>query len=390
MSAFSAHNPNLQIVWDASSLKSYQFCPRHYQYANLEGWREPSVHLEFGGFLASALERFQKARLDGKSREDALVVAVRWLLEATYYPGTSCDMGVGCNETGLCYAEYAGHPEKCGRYDTQWGGRYETMWKCEGTETYKNEKGNRAKCPFAFAAFWAPDDPPDICPYCRSNIRTARVYVPDDPKKNRQTLVRSLIWYGLDQPEKLEDGLRPYVFPDGTRAVELSGKLPFPYVNRYGEQYVLSWNLDYVGAFGNENFIVDNKTTSKTLNDKFFQQYAIDTQFDTYDMVGSIAYPTLRIRGTLVDAVQIMAGGTETGRRPYYKTEAQREEHFNDLGYWFKRAEEDAVAGYWPMNKRNCWLCPFSKVCSQDPSMRHGYLEAAFTKQTRWDPTHER
>ena len=28
---------------------------------------------------------------------------------------TSCTMGIGCDETGVCYAEAHGQPERCGR-----------------------------------------------------------------------------------------------------------------------------------------------------------------------------------------------------------------------------------------------------------------------------------
>src|SRR6478609_67884 len=141
--AFSTINPDLQIVWDASSLKSIQFCPRHYQYANLEGWQSPSVDLAFGRLLASALERYQKSRLDGKTKLEATLVAVRWAMEETYTPE---------HEEGHGYHEA-----------TQWGGHYELMWKCKGETKYKNEKGNRAKCPYSFVSAWFPGSGPDFC-----------------------------------------------------------------------------------------------------------------------------------------------------------------------------------------------------------------------------------
>lgn len=378
--AFSDVNPNLQIMWDASSLKNFQFCPRYYQMNNLQGWQAESVDLAFGRYIADGFERFQKARLDGLSIEDALVRVVRWVLEATYFEGEKAD-----DDDGEGYCIDCPQPP-----DTQWGGRYETMWKCEGTEKYKNPKGNRAVCPFAFKQAWFPGDPPDICTECKSGIHVERRYIPDDTAKNRHTLIRALIWYGLSQPEVLEEGYRPYVFPDGTPAVELSGKLPLPITASTGETYMLTWNFDYIGVWGSEHFVTDNKTTRKTLNDQFFQTYSPDTQFDTYDLVGSIAYPDQNVRGVMVDAVQVMVGGVEFGKRPYYKTEAQREEHLADLMIWIKLAEQYAVENYWPMNKRSCWLCPFKRVCSQSPEQREGYLKSNHTKGNRWDPGRER
>lgn len=361
LSAWSEVNPKLQVVWDASSLKSFQFCPRYYEINNMQGWQGSSVDLEFGRFIATGFERFQKARVAGKSRVDALLEVVRQTLEDTW------------NEDG-----------------TQWGGRYEKLWKCEGTTKYKNERGNRAICPNAHKAAWFPGDPPDICVECRSGIRVENRYIPNDSAKNRHTLLRTIIWYGLHQPEDLDEGLRPYVFPDGTVAVELSGKLPLPKKSPHGEQYILAVNLDYIGQYGTELFIVDNKTTKKTLNDAYYNGFSPDTQFDTYDLYASVAFPDLPIKGVMVDAVQIMVGGSEFGLRPYYKTETQREEHLNDLLSWIDEAERAAETGYYKMNKRNCWLCPLKAVCSKPPEQRAGYLRDNFTKGERWDPSHER
>lgn len=358
---FSKIHPKLQLAWDATSLKALQFCPRYYQLQNLDGWQADNVNLEFGRFVADGFELYQKLRLDGLTKEDAIVQVVRQALDATW------------NADG-----------------TQWGGRYEDMWKCEGTEKYKNDKGNRAKCPFAFEAAWFPGDAPNICGSCGSGIRTERRYVPADSKKHRLSLIRALIWYGLDQPEILDEGLKPYVFPNGQKAVELSGRMPLPYKTADNEDYILTWNFDYIGDFGQELFIVDNKTTTKGLNDTYFSQYSPDTQFDTYAMVGSIAFPALKIQGTLVDAVSISVSGVEFGRRPFYKNEAQNEEHLRDLGVWLKIAEAYALMDYWPMNKRSCWLCPFKGVCSQSPKMRPGYLASTFVKHERWDPMRQR
>lgn len=378
MNAFSSSNPNLQIVWDASSLKSLQFCPRHYQYANLEGWQSPSVDLAFGRLLASALERYQKSRLDGKTKLDATLVAVRWAMEETYFERYE-------------HANQGGEIIEIEVEGSQWGGHYETMWKCKGEKPYKNAKGNRAKCPFAFVDAWYPGEAPDFCGSCGSSCHQERRYLPDDAKKNRQSLVRAIIWYAEDQPEELSDGLAPHKFDDGTYAVELSGKLPLPYTTETtGERYVLAYNLDYIGNFGYEQFIVDNKSTTKPLNDKFFNAYSPETQFDTYDMVASLAFPALDVKGVLLDGIQVMVGGVEFGRRPYYKTEAHREEHLEDLGHWLRYAEDLAVRGYWPMNKRSCWLCPFARVCELPPSLRQGFLKSNFVKQPRWNPAAER
>lgn len=374
-SAFSAVNPNLQIAWDASSLKAIQFCPRYYQYQNLEGWQGESVDLLFGRHFATGLERYQKYRLDGFSREDAIVRVVREALADTYHV-------------------HSPECEEC--HDRQDFGRYETMWKCNGDsketigKAYRNPKGNVAKCPFAFEKSWFPGEAPSSCGECGGTIKSERRYISDHRSKHRPGLIRALIWYGLDQPEDLNDGFHPYVFPDGTPAVELSGRLPLPLKAYTGETYLLTYNLDYIGQWGSELFITDNKTTTKTLNTQYFETYSPDTQFDTYALIGTVAFPSLHISGTMVEAVQLLTEGVEIGKHPYYKTEAHHEEHLQDLLVWFKTAEGYAQQGYWPMNKRSCWLCPFKRVCSLDPSQREGYLKSNFTKGERWNPVHER
>lgn len=360
MKAFSEKNPNLQLAWDASSLKSYQFCPRSYQLQNLEGWQTESVDLEFGKRIATGLEMYQKLRLVGKSVADATLEVAKWAMEETWNDGKP------------------------------WGGEYETMWKCEGTEKYKNPKGNRAVCPFAHKRMWFPGGAPALCGSCGSGIRIERRFVAEHTK-NRQSLVRALIWYGLSNPDDLDDGYRPYVFPDGTPAVELSGKLPLPFTTAStGERYVLTWNFDYIGDFGGELWITDNKSTSKTLDAKFESSYAVDTQFDTYDLVGTLMFPELNIQGTMVEGIQVLESGIAIERFVYRKTEAQREEHFRDIELWLQDAERSAVENYWRMNKRNCWLCSFKRVCRLDPKKRQMELEANFTKGPRWDPTAER
>lgn len=370
MTAWSEHNPDLQIAWDASSLKNYQFCPRYYQLTNLEGWRGDSTDLMFGRFVASGLELYHKARLDGSTREEAVIIAIKEIMTETWFEDK--------DEFGSVVQE------------RQWGGHFETMWKCEGTTKYKNQKGNAAKCPFSHKGKWFPGDAPDICVECQSGIRTDRRYIPDSPNKHRISLIRTIIWYGLSQPEDIDDGYRPYVFPDGTKAVELSGRLPLPWKNSYGEQYMLTYNLDHIGQFGTELFIGDNKTTKKTLNDAFFNGYNPDTQFDTYDVIASVAYPDLDMAGVLCEGIQLLVSGVEFGKRIYYKTEEQREEHLNDMHHWFLDAELSAIQGYWRMNKRNCWLCPMSGVCSKPASQRQSILEARFEKQERWDPLQQR
>lgn len=380
----AAFDGDLQIAWDPTSLQNLMFCPRSYQYIHLDGWRGSSVDLDFGGYAASAFEHFWKARAAGQSKEDATISVLQWLTEATWDQ----------------------------KADRPWGGTYENLWRCTGVEKYRNAKGNAAKCPYSHKGSWFPEPAPTTCGECGSPTETVRQYVPGDKLKNRETLIRLVLWYCDDQPDVLERGLHPYVFPDGRLAVELSYTIPLPLrqwelcgteppgnrlptyeVNglaaRTGSNYLLCGHIDYIGVLGEEKWIVDNKTTTKTLNQKFYAGYNPSMQFDTYDLLGTLALPDLDLQGVMIDAAQTLVGGANFGRREYRKTEALREEQLETILFWIKQAEgfaRDYGGKPWPMNKRNCWLCAFKRVCATDPKYRQRELESTFKKGERWNP----
>ena len=76
-----------QFIWNASSLKAWEKCPRYYFYTIIEGWRTrgvKSVHLTFGSHYAHALMRYWQLRAEGMDRMDATIEVVRELLERTW------------------------------------------------------------------------------------------------------------------------------------------------------------------------------------------------------------------------------------------------------------------------------------------------------------------
>lgn len=82
-SPFSTVTPNFQTSWDSTSLGWYKKCPKYYQYTMLGGWisRSKSIHLIFGGWYASGVERYAHAKASGASHHEATVTMVRWVLE---------------------------------------------------------------------------------------------------------------------------------------------------------------------------------------------------------------------------------------------------------------------------------------------------------------------
>lgn len=337
-------------------------CPRYYQYTIIEGWRATSnEHLEFGGYFASSVETFKKALVAGDTKEAATLKALRYAIEATWIK----DKG-------------------------PWSGHYADTWHCTGDEPYRNAKGNRAKCPYAKVGHFTEGVGPETCGVCGSPTVRTRRWVSDYSYKDRPTLVRLVAAYCDDAAGSPAEGPYPYAFPDGRPAVELSFQIPLPYKTPDGEPYLLAGHLDSIMVFGSEHFIADNKTTTKYPDQKYFATYSPNVQVDTYDLAGTVLWPSLNIRGVLIEAAQVLKNGDlRFGIGPQHRSEAQREEFLFELEYWLKQAEQFANFDYWPMNRRSCWNCPFQSICSKPASKRGLFLKSNFIKQ-HWNPLEER
>lgn len=373
-SAFSEKNPLLQLVWDPTSLKALQFCPTYYNYTIRQGYRGGNnVHLEFGAMFASGSETYKRARAQGVSKADATLAALRTVVEASgnYFV-------TGMDDDGLNITEWV-----------PWGGAYMDQWRCSGTKPYKNAKGNKAVCPLAHKGVWQFAELPSVCGHCGSETVKENHWI-ENHKKDRYALVRLMVAYCDEQPETKDGGLFPYTFPDGTAAVELGWRIPLNMVGSTGESFVLAGYFDSIVTYGDEVFIADNKTTTKALTKAYFAGYQPDQQVDTYDLAASILYPTLNVRGVLIEAAQIVAGGgVNLSVQPFYRTEPLREETLEDIERWIDLADEYAQKGEYPMAKGNCWLCVFKSICSLEPGARKRFLEANY-EQRPWNPLKER
>lgn len=347
---FDPASPKLQTAWDSVSLGAIMKCPRYYQYTILENIAIEKVDLEFGKLAATGFETYKKDRLFGLTKMEAIHHVIDQTLKATW-------------------------PDPFGEWVE--------AWHCDGTEPYKNGKGNRAVCPHAHKGAFELGPGPLACGLCGSGTTTSFQYVPNHVKKHRVSLLRVLTWWMLDQPEDFEDGIHPYTFPDGTAAVELSFTLPLPRKTASGTQFTLSGHLDDISEMGLEHFIDDNKTTGTTLS-KAIAGYSPHYQIDTYDLVGSILWPDL-IDGVMLDVSSLLTDGVKYGRQILRKNEELREEHLETIDYYLERAEEFARKGQWPMNKAACWNCPFAEICSMSPSQRQRVLNT-LPHREQWNP----
>lgn len=75
-----------QYAWDSTSIKLAQECLRKYKYVMIDHWTpaRKSPHLLFGGWYASALERYHKGVAGGATNEEAVIETVWQALKDTW------------------------------------------------------------------------------------------------------------------------------------------------------------------------------------------------------------------------------------------------------------------------------------------------------------------
>jgi len=356
---FSKEVPALQVAWDASSFYALQFCPRYYKITILDGWRVSSVDLDFGTMVHGAMEVFWNVFLRTRDKVAAQVAALRAVMEASW----------GEDEEG--------RPKP-------WGGRYMEMWRCSGTEPFKNEKGNKAKCPFSHVGKWFLSDPPSTCGSCGSPIQVESRWVPQDKVKDRYGLVRAV--FALTE----EPGPEPRLVPgrDGVEVatVEIPFRLPLHCkAQTTDDQFILCGTMDRIAWVGEEGFVVDLKTSKAGMTEMYFSWMAPNAQFDLYDLAAASTYPDFNISGVLVEGVQLLQSGVNLGQHLFRKTREQREELTRDLKALVLEAERYAVDGYWPMRRSSCRMCKLRKFCSMPPEYREQHIEAELDFRP-WNP----
>lgn len=181
-----------------------------------------------------------------------------------------------------------------------------------------------------------------------------RPWLSSDPNKNRETLLRTVVWY-LDHFE--HDPLETFQLADGRAAVELSCALPLPLRTlSTGEDFILCGHLDKVVRLRDQAekaYILDRKTTKQTLSKHYFSQFSPHNQFSTYGVLGKLGFE-LPIGGLFVDAAQVAVNFSRFERVLLTQTQAQHEEWLRELSYWLRQAEQFAEEHYWPMNDKSC------------------------------------
>jgi hypothetical protein len=335
---FSREIPNLQIVWDSTSLGWLKSCPRYYYYRMLHGkeTKMASIHLTFGLLYHGALEIYDQARARGEDHDTGQRVAVDYALcqSVAYYQAWRC---------ANCQRVWAAHHDHC---------------KACG------------------------DDATSLFTYWRDRLTEL-------PNKGRQQLVRAVVWY---TEQFQNDALETVQLDNGEAAVEVTFKVPLDFgPSGSSEYYTLSGHLDRLATSEEGTYVADRKTTGSTLYANYFDRFSPDGQVTQYTIAGQVI-SRRPLQGVIIDAAQLMVNGVRFQRGYIHRTESQLEEWLDDFQEWTAAAERYARQGKWPMNEKSCSLyggCPFRAVCGRAPEVRDKYLENDFVT-AEWNPARSR
>lgn len=208
----------------------------------------------------------------------------------------------------------------------------------------------------------------------------ARPKVFDHPQKNRESLIRVLVWYCDRFPK--ENDLELLVLADGTAALELTFEFDSGYAYQMtDERITFVGKLDKMVKFNSQTYIKDRKTTKNELNAKYFANYSPNGQVSHYTLAGQIAFGE-DVKGLIIEGIQIGTTFARFRRAKIDRPKAVLDEWLRDQGEYLARIERWAEAGYWPQNDAACALyggCEFRAICAMTPASRETWLRKDWT-----------
>ncbi len=388
--------PQLPSVWDPSRLGPAVACLRKHWYVTGRGLRlngGSSVHQDWGKLYHACTEFFDQQILAGGPREEACLDTLNMAFNATW------------------------NPEE----DRPVWGQWVDLFQCQDPEWVPRKRGiahmdvapkvqNRNRCKYARKA---QQDIPlrpmeDVntllyagsCANCGHMVKKVRKWFHEHPKKTRANLLRAVALY-CDTP-----GLSPYVFEDSSPATEVHHSVDLPIISPDGKPYKLVVNIDSVPDYEGFPAIRERKTTGlSSLDWRFWQQFEMNPQSDTYDLVGNIFYADEdRPVKLLLEATRVsQSGETEIQRTPIYIGEERRAEWFAELQEVILDVDmrtqwvmADALAGketrpeeHFPRRTTACitknGTCPYWRLCTAEPSDREGIIASDYHIE-HWNP----
>ena len=225
------------------------------------------------------------------------------------------------------------------------------------------------------------------------NLRTVIKWIfanfqdgPDpDSYKNQKTLLRSFVWY---REQFRNDHLQTVILGNDKPAVELSFRFGLDTETPDGTDFIYCGHMDRLAQDPDgEYFWTDHKTTKSALDDRYFDGFSPSTQMTGYFAASQVVLPK-PARAGLIEAAQLLVGGTRFGRRAINRTQGQLSEWYSNIQWWMHQAQRFAEENFWPMNEKACnnfGGCAFRQVCGRDPAVRDHFLKASYEKWD-WNP----
>jgi len=303
-------------------------CPQRYKYEIIDGWepRNPNVAiaLAFGILIHAGIEAYHRARADGLDFDDAVVKAMRSVMNKTDFRRPNAP-----------------------------------LWDSLPVEADIIE----------MKAADADDEEADGFDLRNSKIRT------------RYHLFRALVWY-FDNYR--QDDLRVVSLSDGSAAVEHSFRVPVGEALSDGTPLMLSGHYDKLVEFNDQLYITDVKST-KSITAQYRQSFDLSHQMTGYTLGGKIGLKA-PVQGVFIDAICLQVGGVKFNRFVTVRSESQLREYVRMLKYVADQAEMWYTTDYYPQNTAACMFCQYKEVCRQPPEFRRGTLHTHFKQAPAWNP----
>lgn len=205
----------------------------------------------------------------------------------------------------------------------------------------------------------------------------------DHDKKNRETLIRTIVWY-FDEFE--EEEASTVILANGKPAVELSFKLQIE------NDLIFCGHIDRMIEVHGSIYVQDQKTTSGYINESYRRGFSVDFQMTGYSLAAKTLW-AVPVKGVVIDAARILVGSSHFERFITQRTDAMIEDGLRLLKHLVKLEHQCAETGYYPPNYSACGNyggCPFISVCNKPEHLRRNFLRAEFVQQEPWNPMVER
>lgn len=215
------------------------------------------------------------------------------------------------------------------------------------------------------------------------NRTLQRPWFSGDSNKNRFTLIRSVVWY-LDHYKN--DPLETLTINDKI-AVEMTLIQNSSFkVNNI--DILLTGHLDRAVEFNNALYGTDLKTTKHTLNNEYFRDFSPNDQMSGYQFLLEKTFEK-SFRGIIIDAAQILVGGTRFLRGATQRTQSQLKEWLRGFEELVDRAYKYHKDNFYPLNEKSCFRCEFREICRSSEQTRDSLLREKFDKR-EWNPLQDR